>query len=42
MVQERYGVQLSTPEKGRLRQMIQSRQELRPSHHPGTHSAENR
>ena len=24
MVQERYGVQLSTPEKGRLRQMIRA------------------
>ena len=38
MVQEKYGVQLSTQEKGRLRD--QSRQEFRAGHHPSAHSAD--
>ena len=31
MVQERYGVQLSTPEKGRLRQMIRAGRSSAPT-----------
>ncbi len=35
MVQEIYGVELSTQERGRLRQ------EFRAGHHPSAHSAQN-
>ena len=41
MVREKYGVQLSTQEKGAAPADDQSRQEFRAGHHPSAHSAEN-
>ena len=41
MVQEIYGVELSTQERGRLRQMIRSGRSSAQAITPGTHSAQN-